>query len=49
MSVLTAAFDNPQFSAGIGLIKYAHAVQIARRPRHGLGRLFGRIFNGMRS
>ena len=49
MSGLTSAFENPQFSAAIGLIKYAQAVQTDRRPRHPLGRLFGKIFNGMRS
>ena len=27
MSGLTSAFENPQFSAGIGLIKYAQALQ----------------------
>ncbi len=49
MSGLTSAFENPQFSAAIGLIKYAQAVQADRgRPRRGLGRIFGRIFNGMR-
>jgi cell division protein FtsA len=49
MSGLTSAFENPQFSAAIGLIKYAQAMQADRRPARGLGRLFGRIFNGMRS
>jgi cell division protein FtsA len=49
MSGLTSAFENPQFSAAIGLIKYAQAVQLDRgRPRRGFGRIFGRIFNGMR-
>ena len=49
MSGLTSAFENPQFSAAIGLIKYAQAVQSDRgRPRRGFGRIFGRIFNGMR-
>lgn len=32
MSGLTSAFENPQFSTAIGLIKYAHAVQADRRP-----------------
>ncbi len=49
MSGLTSAFENPQFSAAIGLIKYAQAVQVDRRPRRGFGRLFGKIFDGMRS
>ena len=31
MSGLTSAFENPQFSAAIGLIKYAQAVQADRR------------------
>jgi cell division protein FtsA len=47
MSGLTSAFENPQFSTGIGLIKYAQAVQ-ADRPRRGLGRIFGKLFSGMR-
>jgi cell division protein FtsA len=49
MSGLTSAFENPQFSAAIGLIKYAQAMQTDRRPARGFGRLFGKIFNGMRS
>ncbi|MGI9086707.1 MAG: cell division protein FtsA [Chthoniobacterales bacterium] len=48
MSGLTSAFENPQFSAAIGLIKYAQAVQVDRRPRGGIGRLFGKIFSGIR-
>jgi cell division protein FtsA len=47
MSGLTSAFENPQLSTGIGLIKYAQAVQ-TDRPRGGLGRIFGKIFSGMR-
>jgi cell division protein FtsA len=47
MSGLTSAFENPQFSTAIGLIKYAQAVQ-ADRPRRGLGRLFGKLFSAMR-
>jgi cell division protein FtsA len=47
MSGLTSAFENPQLSTAIGLIRYAQAVQ-ADRPRRGLGRLFGRFFSGMR-
>ena len=43
MSGLTSAFENPQFSTAIGLIKYAQAVQ-ADRPRRGIGRIFGRVF-----
>src|SRR5216110_1476039 len=48
MSGLTSAFENPQFSAAIGLIKYAQAMQTDRRPSRGFGRIFGKIFNGMR-
>ncbi len=48
MSGLTSAFENPQFSAAIGLIKYAQAVQADRRPRSGIGRLFGKLFSGIR-
>jgi cell division protein FtsA len=47
MSGLTSAFENPQFSTAIGLIKYAQAVQ-SDRPRRGIGRLFGKFFSGMR-
>ena len=46
MSGLTSAFENPQFSTAIGLIKYAQAVQ-SDRPRRGLGRLFSRLFSGI--
>jgi cell division protein FtsA len=47
MSGLTSAFENPQFSTAIGLIKYAQAVQ-ADRPRSGLGRLFGKLLGAIR-
>ena len=43
----SAAFENPQFSTGIGLIKYAQAVQ-TDRPRRGFGRIFGKFFSGIR-
>jgi cell division protein FtsA len=46
MSGLTSAFENPQFSSAIGLLKYAQAVQ-TDRPR-GFRRLWGRFFSGMR-
>ena len=49
MSGLTSAFENPQFSAAIGLIKYAQAMQTDRRPTGGLTRIFGKFFSGMRS
>ncbi len=50
MSGLTSAFENPQFSTGIGLIKYAQAVQAvqADRPRRGFGRILGKFFSGIR-
>jgi len=47
MSGLTSAFENPQFSTAIGLIKYAQAVQ-ADRPRQGIRRIIGKLFSGMR-
>jgi cell division protein FtsA len=47
MSGLTSAFENPQFSTAIGLIKYAQAVQ-ADRPRGRFRGLFGKFFSGMR-
>jgi cell division protein FtsA len=47
MSGLTSAFENPQFSAAIGLIKYAQAVQ-TDRPRRGISRIFSRFFSGIR-
>src|ERR1700737_4270538 len=48
MSGLTSAFENPQFSTAVGLIKYAQAVQSDRQPRRGISRIFGRFFSGMR-
>lgn len=47
MSGLTSAFENPQFSTAIGLIKYAQAVQADRPPR-GISRILGRLFSGIR-
>src|SRR4029077_16441468 len=47
MSGLTSAFENPQFSTAIGLIKYAQAVQ-SDRPRRGIKEMFGRIFSRIR-
>ena len=47
MSGLTSAFENPQFSTAIGLIKYAQAVQ-SDRPRRGFSRILGKLFSGMR-
>ena len=48
MSGLTSAFENPQFSAAIGLIKYAQAVQIDRQPTRRFRGVISRILNGMR-
>jgi len=48
MSGLTSAFQNPQFSTAIGLIKYAQAVQSERPQRRGFGRIFSRFIPGMR-
>jgi cell division protein FtsA len=48
MSGLTSAVENPQFSAAIGLIKYAQAVQADRPARRGIRGIFGRFFQGMR-
>jgi cell division protein FtsA len=47
MSGLTSAFENPQLSTAIGLIKYAQAVQ-SDRPRRGIRGIFGKIFAGRR-
>jgi cell division protein FtsA len=46
-SGLTSAAENPQFATAIGLLKYAQAVQV-NRPRGGITRIFGRLFNRMR-
>ena len=48
MSGLTSAFQNPQLSTTIGLIKYAQAVQAERPQRRGFGRIFSRFIPGMR-
>src|SRR6187399_3446157 len=48
MSGLTSAFENPQFSAAIGLIKYAQAMQTDRPPTRSISRIFGKIFSGKR-
>jgi cell division ATPase FtsA len=48
MSGLTSAFENPQFSAAIGLIKYAQAVQGERQPRRGIRGFVGKFFERMR-
>jgi cell division protein FtsA len=48
MSGLTSAFQNPQLSTAIGLIKYAQAVQAERPQRRGFSRLFSRFIPGMR-
>jgi len=46
-SGLTSAAENPQFATAIGLLKYAQAVQVDR-PRGGITRIFGRLFNRIR-
>ncbi len=43
MSGLTSAFENPQFSTAIGLIKYAQAVQ-SDRPRRRFWENPGKVF-----
>jgi cell division protein FtsA len=48
MSGLTSAFENPQLSATIGLIKYAQAVQGDRRARTRLREFVGKIWGRMR-
>jgi len=48
MSGLTSAFENPQFSAAIGLIKYAQAIQADRPGRRGIRGLVGKLFNRIR-
>ena len=47
-SGVTSAVENPQFSTAIGLIKYAQAVQTDRPRGRGIGRIFGKLFSGMR-
>jgi cell division protein FtsA len=48
MSGITSAFENPQFSTAIGLIKYAQAMQGGDRPRGWFSRIRRRIpFFGM--
>src|SRR5256714_92587 len=47
MSGLTSAFENPQFSSAIGLLKYAQAVQ-TDRPRRRFAGILGKFFSGMR-
>ena len=44
---VTSAVEDPQFSTGIGLVKFAQVMQTDRPPR-GFGRIFGRLFSGMR-
>src|SRR6186997_3221760 len=43
MSGLTSAYENPQFSAAIGLIKYAQAMHSDRPRTRGWGRFVGKI------
>jgi cell division protein FtsA len=44
---VTSAVEDPQFSTAIGLVKFAQVMHTDRPPR-GLGRIFGRLFSGMR-
>jgi cell division protein FtsA len=44
---VTAAVEDPQLSTAIGLVKFAQVVQ-TDRPSRGFGRIFGRLFSGMR-
>ncbi|HET9418320.1 MAG TPA: cell division protein FtsA [Chthoniobacterales bacterium] len=46
ISGLTSAFENPQFSTAIGLLRYAQAVQ-ADRPRRGIRHVIGKLFSRM--
>jgi cell division protein FtsA len=46
ISGLTSAFENPQFSTAIGLLKYAQAVQVDR-PRRGIRHVLGKLFSRM--
>ncbi|MEP6808751.1 MAG: cell division protein FtsA [Chthoniobacterales bacterium] len=48
MSGLTSAFENPQFSTAIGLIRYAQAVQSERPQRGRLGKFLGKFLLGKR-
>lgn len=48
MSGLMSAFENPQFSTAIGLIKYAHAMQADRPTLRGLRGMIGRFFSNIR-
>src|SRR5437868_1181048 len=48
MSGITSAFQNPQLSTAIGLIKYAQAVQSDRPQRRGFSRIFSRFLPGIR-
>jgi cell division protein FtsA len=44
---VTSAVENPQFSAAIGLVKFAQVMHTDRPPR-GFGRIFGKLFSGKR-
>src|SRR6201997_1559970 len=46
-SGVTSAVENPQFSTAIGLVRFAQVMHTDRPPR-GFGRIFGRLFSGMR-
>jgi len=44
---VTSAVEDPQFSTAIGLVRFAQVMHTDRPPR-GFGRIFGRLFSGMR-
>src|SRR5438128_11776858 len=44
---VTSAVEDPQFSTATGMVRFAQVMQLNRPPR-GLGRIFGRLFSGMR-
>ena len=48
MSGLTSAFENPQLSTAIGLIRYAQAIQADRPARGPLSKFVGKILGRMR-
>jgi cell division protein FtsA len=44
---VTSAVEDPQLSTAIGLVKFAQVMQ-TDRPQRGFGRIFGKLFSGMR-
>jgi len=45
---VTSAVEDPQFSTAIGLVKFAQVMGVDRPRGRGFGRLFGKLFSGMR-